>query len=404
MKTFDYSARDQKSAKNITGEIQAENEASASKLLSQRGLVPLEITAKKESHLWNPFGNRIPTKEKIIFTRQLATLVGAGLPLVQGLTSVRDQMTNKPLKEIVSQVITEVESGSALSAALGHHPKTFDEIYISLIAAGEASGTLDKSLERLATQQEKDAAILSKVRGALVYPVIVLLVLVAVVIFMLTTVLPSVQGLYKDLPGVELPFVTQLLLSLSNAVSHFWWVFLLLGGIGGYVFVHYLHTENGRSVADSFKLRSPGIGKLFQKLYMARFARIGGTLVAAGVPILQMLSTTANAVGNVHVKATITKASEQVKGGKALSDSLQGDPNFTDLVPSMIRIGEQSGSLDAMLSRLADYYENEVETQVKSISTIIEPVLMIAVGILALIIVAAVLLPIYSLAGKVSGV
>lgn len=262
---------------------------------------------------------------------------------------------------------------------------------------------MDESLERLASQQEKDAQILSKVRGALIYPSIVLMVLVGVVIFMLTTVLPSVQGLYADLPGAQLPLITRLLLSISNALTNYWWLFILLLGGGIWFSIRYLRTLPGRQMMDHLKLRIPGIKQLYKKLYMARFARIAATLVSAGVPILKMLSTTAESVGNIHVKVSIDRAAEQVKGGNALSESLVNDPNFTPLVPSMIRIGEQSGSLDTMLSRLADYYESEVDTQIKSISTVVEPVLMVAVGVIAMIVVAAVLLPIYNLAGRLSG-
>lgn len=404
MRTFNYTARDSKTTKEVSGEIEAESESVAAKLLNDRGLVPLEVKAKAEARGLSTFFNRIHTKHRVVFSRQLSTLVSAGLPLIQSLNSVREQSTSKPLKEVIARIISEVEAGTTLAEAMGHHPKVFDGVYVSLVAAGETSGTLDKSLERLATQQEKDAEILSKVRGALIYPGIVMLVLLAVVIFMLTTVLPSVQNLYQDLPGVQLPFVTRLLLGISGAFRNYWWVFLLLLGIGAFFSSRYFRSGPGKELVDRVKLRTPAIGPLYQKLYMARFSRIGGTLVAAGVPIIQMLNTTADTVGNVHVTASIKRATEQVKGGKPLSDSLAGDPNFTELVPNMIHIGEQSGSMESMLSRLADYYEKEVDNQIKAISTIIEPVLMVAVGVIALIVVAAVLLPIYSLAGKTTGV
>lgn len=400
MATFTYVARTVKTDHRIEGEIEAESETAAAHILTERGLHPLDVKAKRETPFLSRFTSRVPTKHKVIFSRQLATLVNAGLPLVQSLNSVKNQTTNKQLKVVMGHIVTEVEAGTPLATAMSHHPRIFDNVYVSLVAAGETSGTLDKSLERLATQQEKDAQILSKVRGALVYPSIVLLVLFGVITFMLTTVLPSVQSLYQDLPGVQLPFVTRLLLAISHALTHFWWLWIIIVVLAVVVGGRYFREGPGRSTLDRLKMRLPALGPLYMKLYMARFARIGGTLVEAGVPIIQMLNTTADTVGNMHVTAAIKKATEKVKGGKPLSDSLEGDPNFTDLVPSMIRIGEQSGSLDSMLSRLADYYENEVDNEVKSISTIIEPVLIVAVGVIALIVVAAVLLPIYSLAGK----
>lgn len=403
MQSFDYTARDKKSGQKISAQVDAENESRAAQLLISRGLVPIEIKSKQVHHRANFFAKKQLSKQRVIFSRQLATLVSAGLPLIQSLNSVHEQTTNKTLKAVINEIIAEVEAGTPLAKAMGNYPNVFDQVYVSLVAAGETSGTLDKSLERLADQQEKDSAVVSKVNGALVYPAIILLVLFAVVVFMMTTVLPSVQGLYQDLPGAQLPAITQLLLSASHALRNYWWIFILVI-VGGFYFLkRYFKSVAGSELADNLKLKMPLISPLYQKLYMARFSRIGGTLMASGVPILQMLDSTSASVDNVHIQAAINRAIEKVKGGKALSESLQAEHVFTKLVPEMIKIGEQSGALEQMLSRLADYYESEVENQIKTVSTIIEPVLMVAVGIIALIIVAAVLLPIYNLAGKVSG-
>ena len=401
MLTYAYKARDLKTGKQTKGEMQAENEKSAARLLTERGLSPLEIKVKAEGS--GAFGNsrsKVKSKQKVIFSRQLSTLVNAGLPLVQSLETVRGQTESKTLKKVIESVITDVESGSTFADALSRHPRVFNTVYISLVAAGEASGTLDVSLERLANQQEKDAEIISKVRGALIYPFIVILVLVAVVTFMLVTVLPEVQNLYDSLPGAELPFVTKFLLAVSNIVIHYWWVILIVVGAGAFFSFRWGRTLAGKRTTDELKLRVWPIAPLYRKLYMARFARTGATLVASGVPMIKMLNVTAEAVDNVLVAESINKATEQVKGGKALSASLEGDPYFLDLVPDMIKIGEQSGQLESMLGKVADYYEKEVDNQIKAISTIIEPVLMIFVGIMALIVVAAILLPIYSLASN----
>ncbi len=303
-------------------------------------------------------------------------------------------------KYIISKIVSDVEAGSSLSAAMARHPKVFGEVYTSLVAAGEASGTLDVSLTRLADQEEKDAEMISKVRGALVYPLIVVMVLLGVVTFLLTSVLPQVQSLYAGLPGVKLPLVTQVLLAVAHFILHFWWlIFLVIGG-GGLAALRFVRTPGGQQFIDELKMKAWGIGPLFMKVYMARFSRTSATLVASGVPLIQMLNTTAKSIGNVHIEAAINRATEQVRGGKSLSAALSGDDHFLELVPNMIHIGEQSGALDSMLAKLADYYEKEVDNQIRSISTVIEPVLMITVGIIALIVVAAVLLPIYTLAGK----
>ena len=363
-------------------------------------MAPLDITVKKDKEGLTGLFNRIPTKQKVIFSRQLATLINAGLPLVQSLNTVRNQTPNKNFKNIISKIISDVEGGSTLSNALAAHPKVFDDVYVSLVAAGETSGTLDNALTRLANQQEKDAETVSKVRGAMVYPALVVFVLVAVVAFLLTTVLPKVEDLYNSLPGVSLPFVTRVLLAVSDFMIHWWWLILLVIIAGSIIGVRWSRTEKGRLFWDRFKMNAWGIGSLYMMVYMARFSRTSATLVVSGVPMVRMLQTTAKAVDNRHIEASINRVIEQVKGGKPLSEALAGDKNFLDLVPSMIKIGEQSGTLGDMLTKLADYYEKELDNKIKNISTTVEPILMIVVGIMALLVVAAVLLPIYSLAGK----
>lgn len=401
MLTFRYTARDPATGQKIKADVQAESEQAAAKLIQDQGLSPLEIEALEAgSKRFGKYFNKIKAKDKILFSRQLSTLINAGLPLVQSLRNVSNQTTSKPFKVVINDVITNVEAGSSFSAALAKHPDVFNQIFISLIAAGETSGTLDESLQRLALQQEKDAEILSKVRGAMVYPIIVLLVMGAVVTFMLVKVLPQVELLYQGLSGSDLPFITKILLAVSNFLVDFWWVFLLLIGLFVFFGFRWLRTIAGRSVADKAKMRMWPIGPLFMKLYMARFARTGKTLVASGVPLIQVLEITANAINNVHIEASLHQAISKVRGGKALSDSIQDDPNFLDLVPNMLRIGEQSGSVEEMLEKTADYYEKEVDQQIKTISTIIEPALMVILGIFAFIIVAAVLLPVYGLAGQ----
>lgn len=399
MLTFTYTALDPRSGQKVHAEIQAENDKSAAKLLIDKGLSPLDIEVKAEKSA-SSLSGRVPTKQKVLFSRQLSTLINSGLPLIQSLTIVQKQTKHKALQDIIGKIISDIEAGSSLAASMQKYPEVFNNVYVSLIAAGEASGSLDKSLERLANQQEKDAEVLAKVRGAMIYPVIVILVLFAIMIFMTTTVLPQVASVYNSLPGVSLPIETKLLIDFSHVLTHFWWLVLIVIVAGGYFLRRYIKTEKGTMVLDQLKMKMWPIGPLFMKLYMARFARTASTLIGSGVPMIQMLQTTAEAVGNTQITASVLRAVEQVKGGKALSASIQGDPHFLELVPDMISIGEQSGALETMLGRVADYYEKEVDTQIKSINTIIEPVLMIVVGVMALVIVAAVLLPIYSLAGQ----
>jgi len=400
MLTFEYVARNAATGEKIKAEVQADSEQAAAKLVRQEGLSPITIKLKEGGRGLDKYLHRVKAKDRVLFSRQLSTLINAGLPLVQSLRNVMTQTQNKTLKATVSHVISDVEGGSSFSAALSRHPKIFNRVFISLIAAGETSGTLDKALERLANQQEKDAEILAKVRGAMIYPIIVLVVMGAVVGFMIVKVLPQVEILYEGLPNVTLPLVTRILLAVSHFVIKFWWVVLIVFVIGGIFTTKWARTVGGKHIVDKLKMKAWPIGPLFVKLYMARFARTGQTLIASGVPLIQMLEITADAINNVHVERSLHTAIEKVKGGKALSDSIAGDPNFLELVPNMLHIGEQSGAIEAMMGKIADYYEKEVDTQIRNISAIIEPVLMVILGVFAFIIVAAVLLPIYGLAGQ----
>ena len=402
MLTYNYIARDPTTGQKVKADVQATSEQAAAKLIHEQGLAPLEIVAvaNDSKGAIGKFTHRVKSKDKVLFSRQLSTLINAGLPLVQSLRSVGGQATNKQFKITINEIISDVEAGSSLSAAMARHPHVFNEVYISLIAAGETSGTLDKSLERLANQQEKDAELISKVRGALAYPAMVIVVMILVVGFMIIKVVPQVQILYKDIPGANLPLITRMMLSVSHFFVHFWWVNLIVLAVGAFFMTRWSRTLGGKTVIDKLKMKIWPIGPLFMKMYMARFARTGATLVASGVPLIQMLEITSHAINNVHISDSIKAATEKVKGGKALSDSLKGDPNFLELVPNMLHVGEQSGSIEQMLSKTADYYEREVDNEIKTISTIIEPMLMVVLGVVAFIIVAAVLLPIYGLAGK----
>lgn len=398
MLTFTYQAKNARTGQKVKAQVQADNEQTASKLIHEQGLTPLKIEVEKAATA-SRF-RRIKTKDKVLFSRQLSTLINAGLPLVQSLRSVAEQTTNKPLKAVINQLIIDVEGGTAFSEALERHPTVFNRVFVSMVAASETSGTLDSGLERLADQQEKDADIISKVRGAMIYPLIVMLVMFGVVIFMVVKVLPQVQSIYAGLKGVSLPLITRVLLAFSHFLTHFWWLALIILGLATFFGSRWARTLSGRSVFDRIKMKAWPIGPLFMKMYMARFARTGTTLVASGVHIIQVLEITAEAVDNIHISNSLHRAIDKVKGGKALSDALQNDPNFLVLVPNMLRIGEQSGALETMLAKVADYYEKEVDNEIKAISTIIEPVMMVIMGIIAITIVAAILLPIYGLVNQ----
>lgn len=400
MVMFKYTARDPATGKKIEGTLQADSERSVAQIIKQEGYSLLDVTAEQTDSFLGSFAGRVKTKDKVIFSRQLSTLINAGLPLVQSLRSVLEQTKNKNLQAVLTNVITEVEGGKSFSESLAQSPRIFDQVFVSLVAAGEVSGTLDTALERIANQQEKDAELASKVRSAMIYPIIVVLVMIAVVTFMLVSVLPQVKTLYDGLPGARLPLVTRILLAMSDFVIGYWWAILIVIGVTFFFTTRWARTAGGKQVVDTIKLKMWPLGPLFSKIYMARFSRTGTTLVSSGVPLLQVLDITAAAISNVHVEASIHRAADKVKGGKSLSESLTGDDNFLDLVPKMLKIGEDSGALEEMMDKTADYYEKEVDNTVKGISTIIEPVLMVVLGVVAIVIVSAILLPIYGLVGQ----
>ena len=402
MKKYDYEARDSASNKIVKSVVQADSENAAAKLLTAQGFVPLKIELQDDkTNFFARFSGRITTKDKVVFTRQLATLIGAGLPLAQSLRTVQEQTTNKRMQEIVQEIISDVEGGKSLSDSFAKHPEAFNKVYVALVSAGETSGTMDDSLKRLAAQQEKDAAMMSKIRGAMMYPSIVLVVIILVIGFMLFTVVPQVEGLYRDL-NKGLPFVTLMMIKVANFFSSLWWLVILAMIIGGYFLAQYLKTEQGIRTKDIFKLNVPIFKGMFRKMYMARFARTGQVLLSTGVPMLDMLRITSDAVNNVIISESILRASDKVKGGKALSASLSNEDYFLAMVPQMIKIGEQSGKIDEMMGKTAQVYEDELDEEIRALSTMIEPVLMVFLAIVAGTMVAAILLPIYSLVGNIN--
>jgi type IV pilus assembly protein PilC len=397
MKKFTYEARDQSNNKITKATVQADSESAAARLLIDQGFTPLNIKEQNtDDNFFSRITGRITVKDKVVFTRQLATLIGAGLPLAQSLHTALEQTENKKLQSIIGEITASVEGGKSLSDSFSKYPEVFDAVFIALIGAGEISGTLDESLMRIADQQEKDAAIMSKIKGALTYPVIVLFVIFGVMAFMLFTVVPQVEKLYHDLKKT-LPFLTQAMVDTANFLTSFWWLALIILGVAIYFFVQYLKTDAGIKMKDTLKLSFPIFGQMFQKLYMARFSRTGQTLLSTGVSMLDMLKLAGTAVNNTIIEKNISRAADKVKGGKALSDALRPEEYILPLVPQMIKIGEQSGRIDEMMGKVAQVYEDELDEQIKNISTAIEPVLMVFLAIIAGGMVAAILLPIYGL-------
>jgi type IV pilus assembly protein PilC len=399
MNRYTYIAKDNKTGEIIKGSIQAESDMAAGKLLVERNMVPRQIKEFGSGPL-DKFLNRITAKDRITFTRQFATLIGAGIPLSEALRTVAAQTENKSMKAVVEDITTAIDAGEPLAQSMGRYPKVFNHVYIELIKAGELSGTLDKALMRLATQLEKDAAVLSKIRSALMYPVIVIIVIIAVMGFMLFTIVPQVEGLYNDL-GEDLPALTQVMVGFSNFLMNYWWVVLIIVGLIAYMLFQFSKSKKGIRVRDLFYLNVPMFKQLFQRLYMGRFARTSQILLSTGVPMVETLKISSDAVNNVIVQESLEKATVRVANGKQLSDSLKIQKYVMPILPQMIAIGESSGKIDEMLGKAATVLEEELDEMVRTISTMIEPILMVLLAVMAGGMIGAVLFPIYSLVSLV---
>ncbi len=402
MKRFNYKARDKETNKIVKGTIQAETEQNAGRLLLDQGLIPTSVVEEGAANPLLKATSRVTTKDRIMFTRQLATLIGAGLPLSASLRTVAEQTQGKGMRAIAEEIIAAVESGKSLYEAFAAHPKIFNGVYLALIQAGEKSGTLDISLKRLADQEEKDAAMMGKIKGALVYPAIILVVIIVVLGFMMFVVVPQVQQLYQDL-GEELPGLTQGLVNLTDFIVQLWWlIILVIGGVIAASIYLIKNTKAGRHAIDAFKIHVPIFGGLFRKLYVSRFARTAEMMLASGVPLLDSITISINAVSNSVVEDEYKKALDPIKSGKPLSEALEERNYMLPLVHQMASIGEESGQIDEMLGKAAAVYEDELDEQINNISTMIEPILMVIMAGLIGVVVGGTLLPIYSLVNSIA--
>lgn len=401
MKKYNYRAKDTKTGKVVKGVIQAESQNAAGALLVKQGFIPESDPVEvNENSFFQKLQNKVKAKDRIVFTRQFATLIGAGLPLSNCLHTLAEQTESPAMKVVVEEILASVEGGKSLSDALRQRPDVFNTVYLSLVAAGEMSGTLDVSLERLASQDEKDEAMMSSIRGAMVYPAILLVVIIAVLAFMMIEVVPEVVDLYESMDE-ELPGITLALQGIMNFFMNFWWaIFIFVAGIV-FLLRAYKNTDGGARFFARIKLNVPLFSGLFQRLYMTRFARTMEMLLGTGVSMLDAMKISAKATSNAVVEDIIMEAMDKVKSGKPLSAALEGKKYILPLVPQMASIGEESGKIDEMLGRAAGVYEGELDEKIKNISTLIEPVLMVLMAGLIGIVLMGTLMPIYQLVSSI---
>lgn len=398
MKRFTYRAKEQSTGKVIKGTIQAETERVAGKLLVDRGYVP-EVLKEEGSGLADKM-NKVTSKDRINFTRQFATLVGAGLPIAQSMRTVSEQTSNKAMKAIIEEILADVEAGRSLSSAFEKHPDTFNKVYLSLIKAGEASGTLDQSLRRIADQEEKDQRMMSKIKSAMTMPLITLGVIIVVFIYMMLEVVPHVESLYNDL-GEELPILTVIMVGIKDFLLNFWWLCIVIIVVIVAFFLQWKKTESGTRAMATFKLNVPMFNGLFRILYMSRYARISQILLSTGVAVIDTMHIAGESTANVVVQGNVDKAAEKVQAGRTMSDALKDQDYIMPLIYQMAAIGEQSGKMDEMLGKAAQVFEDELDEKIATISAMIEPVMMIMLAIVAGLLVGGVLFPIYSLVNSI---
>jgi type IV pilus assembly protein PilC len=336
----------------------------------------------------------------VIFSRQLSTLVGAGVPIVQGLTILSEQIEEPLFKGIVSQVREDIENGSAIAEALAKHPAAFGELFINLVKAGELGGILDVIMERLADYLEAADELRAKVKGALMYPAVVSTIAAGVTIFLLIFIIPTFGKTFASF-GKELPLPTQLMLNLSDTLRRYI-LFFILGGVGVAVGLkQFANTENGRQKIDEFSLNVPIFGILLRKVAIAKFTRTFGTLVKSGVPILEALETVAKTSGNKVIEGAVLNARDAIREGEKIADPLQKSGVFPPMVMQMISIGEESGNLDLMLMKIADFYDSEVDTAVEGLTSMIEPLVIVVMGVVIGAIVIAMFMPIFNMSSLV---
>lgn len=402
--TFEYKVRDRAGGVQ-SGQMEAASSAVVAKTLRDKGLVPLKIAERRMGSLDKEvklpgMRKKVKPKEIAVFSRQLATMVNSGLTLVRALSVLQEQSQNRAFVDVIGDVRTRVEQGSSLSASLACHPKVFGDLYVAMVQAGEVGGALDETLVRLADTLEAGVRLRSKVKSAMAYPVVVLALIVFIVTAMLLFIVPVFSKMYAELGG-SLPLPTQTLVNLSSLLGKFWWLFGLIavGAVMG--LKRWIRTPDGREKWDRFKLRLPIFGKLVQKVAVSRFARTMSVLSRTGVPVLQALDIVSVTAGNAMVSAALRDVQESVKRGESLAGPLGRHEVFPPMVTHMMAVGEETGALDAMLAKVADFYDQEVDDSVSALTSLIEPVLIIVMGVAVGGILISLYLPMFNIASLI---
>lgn len=408
MPEYVYIATDSESVAH-NGKLEAPDRSAAISELVRKKLRPLSIReagARKKGDIPLPkflVSDKVKTEHLVIFTRQLATMVGAGVPLLRALESLQQHGESETLKKIVAEIFHDIQGGMALADALEKHPKVFNDVYVNMVRAGEAGGILEDILKRLAIQQEKSSTMKKKIKSAMTYPMVLVVITVGAFFGLMIFVIPQIGKIIKDLggPNAKLPALTETMLSISHLMISYWYL-LLIVLIGGVIAIsRYLKTKQGRMLFHRMVLKLPGIGEIITKVAVARFARTFSALMGAGVSVLESLSVTSHAVGNGVFEKAITTALEEVKGGTPLSTIIGKNEIFPPIVAQMLSVGEETGQTDKVLVKVADFYEEEVDVAIDGLSSIIEPVMIVFMGGMVGVIAASVMMPIANISNSI---
>jgi type IV pilus assembly protein PilC len=391
MASFTYTARDA-SGQLKSASLEAPNKDDALSQLKKQKLNVIKIdeaTKKKKP-------GKVGMRDIVIFTRMFSTMINSGLPLVQAMGILAEQSENPALREVTKQVVFDVESGNTVADALRKHPNAFSDLYVNMVAAGEAGGILDTILMRLAIFMEKNDALVRKVKGAMIYPGVISTVAGGAITVLLIFVIPTFERMFKE-AGIPLPFPTRIVIWLSQQLQSYWWVLILLGIGAGFLFQKYYATTNGKLVIDRMALKAPVLGDVLRKSAVSRFTRTLGTLISSGVSILDGLEITAKTAGNQVISNAIMESRSSIAGGETISAPLKKSQVFPPMVISMINVGEQTGGLDEMLNKIADFYDEEVDAAVSGLLALMEPVMIVFLGVVVGGMVVAMYLPIFDM-------
>ena len=399
MPTFSYSARPASGGEMKTGELDLPTKDDVLAHLHRQKLIPVSVREKPKDLNFS-FGTGITTRDIVIFTRQFATMINSGLPLVQSLDILAEQTENKALRKTITDTLYDVESGHTLADAMGKHPKVFTELFVNMVAAGEAGGILDTILLRLATFLEKNDALTRKIKGAMIYPAVIFTVASGAIVILLIFVIPTFQTMFAS-AGIPLPLPTRIVIGMSAFLQAYWWV-CGVGVIGFVVGIRtWYKTDTGQLMLDRLLLALPVLGDLQRKSAVARFTRTLGTLVASGVSILEGLEITAKTAGNRVIHDAVMGSRASIAGGETIAGPLKESGVFPPMVVQMINVGEQTGGLDEMLSKIADFYDGEVDTAVEALLAVMEPIMIVVLGVVVGGMIVAMYLPIFDMINAV---